>query len=143
MDLNQIPLFAALKGKLSHTVERQKLIAANVANADVPNYAPKDLKPFAFSQALQMAGSSSSIMPPMAMTSPGHMEIPALAAIPTTGTNESVASPDSEIRLDGNHVVLEEQMVKMSEARMDYDAAIGFYQQSMGLLKMAISKPGG
>ena len=140
MDLNQIPLFAVLKSKLAHTAERQKLIAANVANADVPGYAPKDLKPFAFSQALQQSAASVSLAP-MAQTSPAHIDI---GQIPTTATrNEAVAAPDSEIRLDGNHVVLEEQMVKMSEARMDYDAAIGFYQQSMGLLKLALSKPGG
>ena len=40
-------------------------------------------------------------------------------------------------------LVLEEQMLKMSEARSDYEAAIGFYQKSLGLLHLAIRKPGG
>jgi flagellar basal-body rod protein FlgB len=39
-------------------------------------------------------------------------------------------------------VVLEDQMIKMSEARMQYDAAIGFYQKSMALLRMAARPPG-
>ena len=34
-------------------------------------------------------------------------------------------------------------MVKLTQARMDYDAAIGFYQQSLSMLKMAVRKPGG
>ena len=54
-----------------------------------------------------------------------------------------MATPDSETTLNGNQVVLEEQMLKMSESRSDYDAAIGFYQKSLGLLHMAIRKPGG
>lgn len=140
MDLSQIPLFAVLKGKLQHTAERQKLIAANVANADVPGFAPKDLRPFALSAAQQRSVRAPELLP-VALTSPAHMEI-ASAAPPAPGV-EAVAAPDSEVRLDGNHVVLEEQMVKMSEARMDYDAAIGFYQQSMAMLKTALTKPGG
>jgi flagellar basal-body rod protein FlgB len=54
----------------------------------------------------------------------------------------SAERSDSEVTLDGNGVVLEEQMIKMTEARVDYDAAIGFYQKSMGLLRMAARPPG-
>jgi flagellar basal-body rod protein FlgB len=38
--------------------------------------------------------------------------------------------------------VLEDQMMKLTQARMDYDAAVGLYQQSLQLLKTAIKKPG-
>ena len=54
---------------------------------------------------------------------------------PVTGT-------DSETTLDGNKVVLEDQMAKMTEARMDYEAAIGFYQKSLEMLRMAARPPG-
>jgi flagellar basal-body rod protein FlgB len=145
MDLNQIPLFAMLKGKLSYTSQRQRLIAENVANADVPNYAPRDLKPFTFDQTMRAGADAVSMVRTagahMALSSAGvgAVRVPGVA---DGGANEAAVSPDSETRLDGNQVVLEEQMVKLSEARMDYDAAIGFYQQSLGLLKTAISKPG-
>ena len=55
----------------------------------------------------------------------------------------SGAQPDSETTLDGNSVVLEEQMLKMGEARAGYDAAVGFYQKSLGLIRMAARRPGG
>ncbi len=138
MDLNAIPLFAMLKGKLSHTSQRQRLIAENVANADVPNYAPRDLKAFSFDQQLKSAQATQSVG--VARTSGAHLDLDTPSA---SAAGDSVKAPDSEIRLDGNHVVLEEQMVKMSEARMDYDAVVGFYQQSLSLLKMAAQKPGG
>ena len=51
--------------------------------------------------------------------------------------------PDSEVRLDGNRVVLEEQMMKMTEARADYDAAVTLYTQSLNMMRTAIRKPGG
>jgi flagellar basal-body rod protein FlgB len=39
-------------------------------------------------------------------------------------------------------VVLEDEMIKMSDARMNYDAAIGFYQKSLSLIRLA-SRPAG
>jgi flagellar basal-body rod protein FlgB len=44
--------------------------------------------------------------------------------------------------MDGNGVVLEDEMIKMTDARMNYDAAIGFYQKSLGMLRTAIRAPG-
>ena len=55
---------------------------------------------------------------------------------------KAIRTKDSETTLDGNSVVLEEQMMKMSEARMAYDAAVGFYQKSLNLLRTAARPPG-
>ncbi len=60
----------------------------------------------------------------------------------TGGQGKPQNAPDSETRLDGNKVVLEEQMMKMTDARMNYDAAVTFYQKSLGLLRMAAKAPG-
>ena len=51
-------------------------------------------------------------------------------------------TPGSETTLNGNSVVLEEEMIKMSDARMNYDAAIGFYQKSLNILRLAAKPPG-
>ena len=53
----------------------------------------------------------------------------------------ATAGADSETTLDGNAVSLEDQMLKMTDARMNYDAAISFYQKSMTMLRMAARKP--
>lgn len=137
MDISQIPLFAMLRGRLSYLSDRQKVIAENVANSDTPGYAPHDLKPFSFQAQMQAQaqGSASS----MAVTQPGHMT-PPHAHKP--GAAQAVATKDSETTLDGNSVVLEEEMLKMGQARMDYDAAIGFYQKSLNLIRLAARAPG-
>ena len=44
--------------------------------------------------------------------------------------------------MDGNSVVLEEEMMKLTDARMDYDAAVSFYQKSLDILKLATRRPG-
>ena len=135
MDISQIPLFSMLRGQLGFLSERQRLIAQNVANADTPGYVPTDLKAPSF-QA-QMAASASSQM--QAVTQPGHMLPPAQRQ---GGGFKAHKVKDSETTLDGNSVVLEEEMMKMSDARMNYDAAIGFYQKSLNLLRMAARSPG-
>ena len=135
MDISEIPLFSMLRGKLGYLSEKQRLIAQNVANAETPGYRPQDLKPFNF-QTL-MASSPSGLA--MTATQPGHI---APTSASTGGKFKAKRGQDSETTLNGNSVVLEEEMLKMSEARINYDAAIGFYQKSLNLLRMASRPPG-
>ena len=139
MDISGIPLFAMLRQRLGYLGERQRVIAQNVANADTPGYTPRDLKAFAFTAQVQSSAGMSMVQP--AQTSAGHMP-GGVRRIGGAGTFRSAAKADTETTLDGNGVVLEDQMIKMAESRMQYDAAIGFYQKSMALLRMASRPPG-
>jgi flagellar basal-body rod protein FlgB len=143
MDIGDIPLLAMLKGRMGYLSDRQRVISENVANADTPGYMAKDLKAFNFETHVQAAasGAAPGVAPPgmMAATQPGHMQSKSAGRDGLKRTK----SPDSEETLDGNGVVLEDQMIKLTQARMDYDAAISFYQQSVGMLKTAIRRPGG
>lgn len=136
MNLSEIPLFNMLRGRLGYLSERERVIAQNVANSDTPKYAPSDLKPFSFDARLQAALPMTQ-----ATTNAAHMVAPSAKRGPGAAY-KSVKKPDSETTLDGNSVVLEEQMIKMTEARMNYDAAIGFYQKSLNMLRMAAKAPG-
>jgi flagellar basal-body rod protein FlgB len=143
MDLNGIPLFSLLQNKLGYLSERQKLIAQNVANSSTPGFTPKDLKPFE-QQPGQSKTASAGVMAQVAQTDSGT----AIAGVSSRRREDqprvyaSIESPDSESTLDGNQVVLEEQMLKMSESRADYEAAVGFYQKALSMLHMAVHKPG-
>jgi flagellar basal-body rod protein FlgB len=133
----EIPLFSMLRGRLGYLSEREKIIAENVANADTPHYKPNDLKPFSFEAQMKAQASGANVQ---AVTQPGHMQAPNARRSLSGAKPMHVA--DSETTLDGNGVVLEEEMMKMTDARMNYDAAITFYQRSMGMIRTAIRAPG-
>jgi flagellar basal-body rod protein FlgB len=139
MDISGIPLFAMLRQRLGYLGERQRVIAQNVANADTPGYTPRDLKAFTFTAQVQSQAGMAMTQP--AQTAAGHMP-GSPRRIGGAGAFRSATRPDSETTLDGNAVVLEDQMIKMNQSRMEYEAAIGFYQKSMTLLRMAARPPG-
>jgi flagellar basal-body rod protein FlgB len=122
VSVTDIPLLNQIKGRLGWLDDRQRVIAQNVANSDTPGFMARDLKaPTDFAEA----------------TNARH-----ISPAGQTARFESLNAPDSETTLDGNSVVVEEQMLKMAESRMAYDAAIGFYQKSMQMIRMAAKKPG-
>jgi flagellar basal-body rod protein FlgB len=140
MDSNDIPLLSMLRSRLGYLSQRQRVISQNVANADTPGFKPQDLKPFSYhAEQAAMAGSAAG---GQAVTQPGHMQLGGGANAAGGQAFKATNTKDSETTLDGNSVVLEEEMMKMSDARMNYDAAVSFYQKSLDLLRMAAKKPG-
>lgn len=135
MNPTEIPLLSMLRGRLGYLSQRQKVIAENVANADTPGFTPRDLKPF----TLPTATASGPLV--QAVTQKGHMLSPH-AQTGSAAAYKPQDSKDSETRLDGNSVVLEEEMNKMSDARTNFEAAITFYQKSLNLLHLAARAPG-
>jgi len=134
MDLADIPLFSMLRNRMGYLSEKQRVISENVANASTPGYTPQGLKAFTFQAKLQAVAGPGS----MAVTEPGHLQPPGAKHLNV----KPVKSKDSETTMDGNSVVLEEEMMKLTDARMDYDAAVSFYQKSLDILKLATRRPG-
>lgn len=137
--LDDIPLFSMLKSRLGYLGQRQKLIAQNVANSDTPGFTPQDLDPFKTSVGSKAQAPLALAPVALAQTNPAHLALKTSAARSAFKVN---SAPDSETRMDGNQVVLEEQMMKMTDARQNYDAAIGFYEKSVAMIQAAIHAPG-
>jgi flagellar basal-body rod protein FlgB len=147
MGPDDLPLFGMLKSRLGYLTERQKLVAQNVANADTPGYRPHDLKAFSFQASLMNQGSGAVYRGGRSAPT-GSVSMMATSASHMAPSNapsawRATAGADSETTLDGNAVSLEDQMLKMTDARMNYDAAITFYQKSMNMLRTAARKPNG
>lgn len=131
---DDVALLTMLKGRMTYLNQRQKVISENVANADTPGYMAKDMMSFD-----KVLAAQPNVAPQgMLRTDPRHMDAPANS----TATVGMVDAPDSETRLDGNSVVLEEQMMKMAEARSDYDTAVTLYEQAMNMIRIAAKRPG-
>ena len=138
-DPTQITVFSLMKARLQMLGDRQKVIAENVANVSTPGFVPRDIDQDSFAAALQrMAGGASG---------PGHTTMVATQAghmAPQGGASAGYGmarAPDSETTLDGNSVVVEEQMMKIAETRMDFETMVGLYQKSLGLLRLASRSP--
>src|SRR5437763_501466 len=71
MPISDVPIFSMLRTKMQWHQERQKLLAENVANADTPNFKPRDLAPLKFDgNRTPPAGGVA-----LATTDPAHIAI--------------------------------------------------------------------
>ena len=107
------------------------MLAQNVANADTPGYAAKDVKPPDFAKL--MAGGAHHL--PLAATRPGHI-VPVSAA----GDFEQVTDPATERSPNGNDVSIEAQMMKISDTNNDYALTTSLYKKQIGLLQMVLGR---
>lgn len=110
---------------------RQSVLAENVANADSPNFAARDLKRLSFGGAGTAAAASQP-----AVTQAGHIGGPASAP----GKFATVRTGAFEVTPDGNRVTIEDQMMKVTENELNYQAVTTLYSRALGLVKTAISR---
>jgi flagellar basal-body rod protein FlgB len=120
-----------LRTKMQWHQERQRLLSENISNSDTPNFKPSDLTPPKFDSA--MVGPSVSVL----RTSSGHLG--------GFGGGDSTVFQrgkpgGAETRPAGNAVSLEDEMLKVAENQMDYQAAASLYTKSLGLMKTALGK---
>ena len=128
MDYANLTLFHGLSERMKFLAERQTVLAQNIANANTPGYIAKDLKPVDFANVLAHHESKLG----MAVTNPGHIR-PALET-----SFETVKKRKSfETTLNGNNVVMEEQMQKLSENDGNFQETSALYRKMIGIVKLA------
>ena len=131
-----ISLLSALKSRMGWLSDRQKVVSQNVANASTPGFKPKDLSPQDF--AALMKNQDAPLIPTIRLMDGTALSLPDTTA---HGAKE-ITKLDSETTMDGNSVVLEEEMLKMSESRQNFEAAVGFYEKAQNMVRMAAKVPG-
>lgn len=134
MSITDLPVLRAIREKMRFHEHRQAVLADNVANADTPGFVGRDLKtPDFFRVAAE--GKPSNILP--VATDRQHL---AGHTISNRGQFRDGKAAGYEVSPDGNAVVLEEQMMKVTDNQMDYQVAASLYQRGLGLLKTAVGK---
>ena len=133
MDLNSLAVFTAANQNIKYQTERQKVLAANVANANTPGYLPKDLKRPDF-------GSELSTQLKMVLTNEKH-----LVGVGNNygGYKLYTPKPTTALTIDGNGVVLEDQMNQISKSKSEYDRIITLYGKYQTMLNTANTKING
>ena len=103
-------------------------------NADTPGYTAHDLKPLDFRDFLDGRRVQ------MAATDTKHIGFNKRQQ----GDFRSVKDKETYDKSpDKNTVVLEEQLIQVAESRMDYEMMTNLYKKHLGMLKLALRKPGG
>jgi flagellar basal-body rod protein FlgB len=143
MRADSVPVLALLRESIGFQSDRQRLITENIANANTPGFVPQDLDETDFhravSQDMQSRRSAGGLR--LNRTEAQHMDGPATSGRSRSWSSED--SPDSETTVNGNAVVVEEQLIRAQETRLRYESALSLYQKSLSLLRLAARSPGG
>ena len=133
MNMPDMPLLSVLRERMSWLHQRQDVLSQNVANADTPGYAARDLKPQDFSAILKGETRNGSAL---LSTDPRHISMKPGSS--SRFTDEEAA--DSVANPNGNAVSLEQEMIKVSETQAEFQAAANLYAKAMSMMKTAIGR---
>ena len=121
-----------LQKSLDLREQRQQVIAGNVANAETPGYARRS---FEFEKRLQAAFAQPQKR--IAPTNPKHF--------PIGGNNigqiqgEVMRHPERSGFGDGNSVVVEDEMLNLSQTQILYETSAKLIRRKLQLLKFAVN----
>lgn len=127
MDLTLSGPIALAERRLAWLDGRQRVLSANIANADTPNYRSRDAAPFA-------AVLARSTGPALATTDARHIRPAGGEARPRADRLPSERSPN------GNAVSLDEQAMKVAETDQAHALAVGLHRKYIGLFRAALGR---
>ena len=132
MDLNNLTVFSLANQDMKYLTERQKILAGNVANANTPGYLAKDLKKPNFSDELNSALQ-------MAVTNEKHFTRLGGSSL---SARVYTPKPTQPLTIDGNGVVLEDQLNEISKDKGEYTRVMTLYNTYKNMIKTAATKVG-
>ena len=120
--------------------ERQAVLAANIANADTPNYQARDID---FSQALAMAtnrfGSTAGGAGALPILNGSHdQHLSAQASSNTPGATQLRYRQAEQASGDGNSVDMDRERANFADNAIRYEATLRFVNSSVRTMLSAI-----
>lgn len=125
--------FAPLQTALNLRAQRQQLLAANIANADTPNYKAVDLD-FAAAYRAALSGQGGALT--LRTDQPRQID-KASTWPPSAGFVAFEAG--NAVRLDGNSVDMNRDQSAFQKNSIQYEADLTFLTSRIRLLSTAIS----
>lgn len=132
MDLSKVGLFDLVARRMSWLDQRQAVLAQNVANADTPGYRPQDLEAFGrhLERAMPTGGRLTPTLTHAAHLTPNGVEAGAARTAALRSSYES--SPA------GNEVVLEQQLMQVTETAVQHRLAQNVYAKHLAMIRTAV-----
>lgn len=109
--------------QMQFLTERDRVISKNIANADTPNYKPKDLK----------RKSKNEITVGLKRTNPMHFDVD-----DSNGKFELMDAEIEEIKPNGNSVNLDRELFNKGNNALDLQQSTNLYNKTKNLMKYAI-----
>ena len=124
--------------------ERQRVIASNIANADTPGYAGRDVN---FKQAMseaigdqsiRLSTSSSAGLARDGTTNSRHIPLPSANGGSTLGESRLDYTAQTQPAMDGNSVDLDRERANFVDNSVRYEATLRFINGSSKTILSAI-----
>lgn len=117
----------ALTSRMNYLTDRQSVIAGNIANADTPGYAARDLVAKAPTGAAGTFG--------MALTQAGHIGQGRTASQPG-----QIVEDTRFLQQNGNSVRLDQELLKQQQTSLDYRLMTQLYSKNAQLQQLALGR---
>ncbi len=130
-----LPFLSALRTQMQWHSARQSVLAENIANADTPGFAARDVQRVDHQ-------SQFTVAKPMA-SAPVRTDAKHIAGTQIAGSKtgfDEGRQATFEVTPEGNSVVLEEEVMKMTANQLDYQTVASLYQKSLGMLRTAVGR---
>ena len=127
MDLNGVPLFSLLTGRMTWLSARESVLSQNVSNADTPNYVAHDMRPLDFEGMVASSGAD------LRRTNVRHISVHS-----AMGPFEQEEARGEGGTPSGNIVSVEQEMIKLSDTQIQYQTATNLYQKAVNMFRTAL-----
>jgi len=126
-----------ISGQNAFLQARHAVLTGNLANADTPDYQPRDVRQPDFARLVERARRPGASLP-LAQTDTAHA-----AGVAIKPADVGARRVDGfETAPSGNAVVLEEQAHKLQETRLAYELTTSIYAKYLRLMRTAIGAGG-
>jgi len=133
MDIGNLTLFGMVKKRMAWLTQRQEVLAQNIANSDTPKYKPNDLRKYNFGELVRQETMQLN------MDSSGQGHLPGIRKRIRDFASQQERHP-FETAPNGNAVILEEQMGKISETQIAHNFTVQIYKKHLNMIKTALGK---
>lgn len=127
MMTSQIGLFDLAEKRLRWAAARQAVLASNIANANTPEYQPRDVESFK-----AMLSGHGTLAP--ARTQPTHLS-------GTVQANVSLdTAPPAARAIDGNAVTLDQQLTKVADTETTQSLVTSIWKKYVSFFSLALGR---
>lgn len=142
MDLKNLTVFSLANQNMRYLTAKEKVIAANIANSSTPDYLPQDIQKPDFLRKMEEVKHSNLTLH---ITNSKHFAQLKSETQKQPGNVLAIYTPQPKdaLTIDGNGVIVEDQMNEASKASAEYKKMITIYNSYKNMLSTAVTKING